>query len=128
MDQGMTGVGMILGSMAAIAVIEAAIQLHARGRWSRRHLGPKLTPTFITFATNLVFNALLVIGLVQLQATRSGLLPSLPLSPFVAAVVGIVALDFSFYLAHVLMHALPAFWRFHSVHHSDPAVDVTTTV
>jgi sterol desaturase/sphingolipid hydroxylase (fatty acid hydroxylase superfamily) len=26
------------------------------------------------------------------------------------------------------MHKLPALWRYHSVHHSDPAVDVTTTV
>jgi sterol desaturase/sphingolipid hydroxylase (fatty acid hydroxylase superfamily) len=37
-------------------------------------------------------------------------------------------LDFSFYLAHVTMHKVPALWRFHLVHHSDPAVDVTTTI
>src|SRR3990172_10601702 len=26
------------------------------------------------------------------------------------------------------MHMLPGLWRFHAVHHSDPAVDVTTTI
>jgi sterol desaturase/sphingolipid hydroxylase (fatty acid hydroxylase superfamily) len=26
------------------------------------------------------------------------------------------------------MHKIPGFWRFHRVHHSDPAVDVTTTI
>jgi sterol desaturase/sphingolipid hydroxylase (fatty acid hydroxylase superfamily) len=26
------------------------------------------------------------------------------------------------------MHKIPAFWRFHAVHHSDPEVDVTTTI
>jgi sterol desaturase/sphingolipid hydroxylase (fatty acid hydroxylase superfamily) len=39
-----------------------------------------------------------------------------------------LALDFSFYAAHVSWHKIPALWRFHAVHHSDPAVDVTTTV
>ena len=28
----------------------------------------------------------------------------------------------------VAMHKLPALWRFHRVHHSDPLVDVTTTI
>jgi len=37
-------------------------------------------------------------------------------------------LDFSFYVAHVSMHRIPALWRFHRVHHSDPVVDVTTTI
>lgn len=39
---------------------------------------------------------------------------------------GIAALDLSAYLAHVLLHKTPFAWRFHRVHHSDEAVDVTT--
>jgi sterol desaturase/sphingolipid hydroxylase (fatty acid hydroxylase superfamily) len=39
-----------------------------------------------------------------------------------------VLLDFSFYAAHVSMHKVPALWRVHRVHHSDPALDVTTTI
>ena len=43
-------------------------------------------------------------------------------------VVGIVVLDFSVgYASHRTMHAWPAMWRFHRVHHSDAFVDVTTT-
>jgi sterol desaturase/sphingolipid hydroxylase (fatty acid hydroxylase superfamily) len=45
-----------------------------------------------------------------------------------AAVTVVLALDLSFYVAHVAMHKIPSFWRFHRVHHSDPAVDVTTTI
>jgi sterol desaturase/sphingolipid hydroxylase (fatty acid hydroxylase superfamily) len=41
---------------------------------------------------------------------------------------GVIILDFSIgYLSHRTMHAWPALWRFHQVHHSDPFVDVTTT-
>ncbi len=40
----------------------------------------------------------------------------------------VLVLDFSFYVAHVSMHKVAAFWRYHRVHHSDPAVDVTTTI
>jgi sterol desaturase/sphingolipid hydroxylase (fatty acid hydroxylase superfamily) len=43
-------------------------------------------------------------------------------------VVGIVALDFAYgYLAHRSMHAWPALWKYHRVHHSDPFVDFTTS-
>jgi sterol desaturase/sphingolipid hydroxylase (fatty acid hydroxylase superfamily) len=32
------------------------------------------------------------------------------------------------YLVHRCEHAVPLFWRFHALHHSDPDVDVTTSV
>ena len=51
---------------------------------------------------------------------------ALPALTVVAIVV--IGLDFSFYVAHRAMHAVPSFWRYHSVHHSDPFVDVTTTI
>ena len=44
------------------------------------------------------------------------------------AITVVLVLDLSFYVAHVAMHKVPSFWRFHSVHHADPAVDVTTTI
>ncbi|HJQ36956.1 MAG TPA: sterol desaturase family protein [Thermoanaerobaculia bacterium] len=41
-------------------------------------------------------------------------------------ITGIAALDLFAYFAHVLLHKAPLAWRFHRVHHSDEAVDVTT--
>ncbi len=38
----------------------------------------------------------------------------------------ILFLDFIIYLQHVLMHAVPALWRLHRVHHADLDFDVTT--
>jgi sterol desaturase/sphingolipid hydroxylase (fatty acid hydroxylase superfamily) len=114
--------------MAVIAVIEIAIPLHARGQWNRRHLRSNLALTLITFATNIVGNAPLVATLTWLEASGRGLLSLASLPALPTAVIGIALLDLGTYLAHVTMHRVPFLWRFHSVHHSDPALDVTTTV
>ncbi len=121
-------VAIILAAMALIAALEAVVPLRARGRWHRAHLGPNLALTGITFATNVVFNGALVLVLTRLAPLEFGLLPRLQLSPLLAAGLALVGLDFSFYVAHVAMHRVPLFWAFHRVHHSDPAVDVTTTI
>ncbi|MDX2471828.1 MAG: sterol desaturase family protein [SAR324 cluster bacterium] len=38
----------------------------------------------------------------------------------------VALLDFSIYLQHALVHALPLFWRLHRMHHADLDYDVTT--
>jgi sterol desaturase/sphingolipid hydroxylase (fatty acid hydroxylase superfamily) len=121
-------IGAILATMAGVAALESAIPLHARGRWSRAHLVPNLALTFLTIATNAFLNAALLAGVLWLDASGGGLLRAFALPPLVAGAIAVVVLDFSFYVAHVAMHELPGFWRFHCVHHSDPAVDVTTTI
>jgi sterol desaturase/sphingolipid hydroxylase (fatty acid hydroxylase superfamily) len=121
-------IGAILVAMAVVALFETVVPLHHRGRWHHAHVGPNLALTFITFATNFVYNAALVLVLAWLADRDFGLLRLLPLHPLVAGVVAVVALDFSFYVTHVAMHKVPALWRVHRVHHSDPVVDVTTTI
>ncbi len=47
--------------------------------------------------------------------------------PFMLSVVfTIIAMDFIIYLQHVTVHAIPALWRLHRVHHADLDYDVTT--
>ena len=41
-------------------------------------------------------------------------------------IIGVLALDFSSWLVHFVMHKSRFFWRFHLIHHSDNSVDVTT--
>src|SRR5262245_1211114 len=123
-----TTVGAILAAMAVVALLETALPLHRRGPGHRAHLGPNLALTFITFATNIVFNGALVMTLVWLQSTGVGLLNVFELPTPMTVLVVVLVLDFSFYVAHVAMHRVPAFWRFHRVHHADPVVDVTTTI
>ena len=121
-------IGGILIAMALVALIETAVPLHVRGRWRRLHVGPNLALTFLTFATNAVMNAALLMTLFWLEARGFGLLRLVPLPPLVTGVVTVLVLDFSFYACHVAMHRVPGFWRYHRVHHADPAVDVTTSI
>lgn len=47
---------------------------------------------------------------------------------WIEILLAIVLLDLVVYFQHVLMHAVPIFWRLHMVHHSDMNFDVTTGV
>jgi sterol desaturase/sphingolipid hydroxylase (fatty acid hydroxylase superfamily) len=118
----------ILGAMGLLALVETAIPLHARTRSHRAHLGPNMALTFITFATNIGLNGALMVLLLNLDRAGFGVLRWTGLDPRVADVLAFVLLDLSFYVAHVAMHKVPALWRVHRVHHSDPVVDVTTTI
>lgn len=47
---------------------------------------------------------------------------------WLAVPFGILALDLFGYVIHRVLHRVPALWRLHHVHHSDIAIDFTTTV
>jgi sterol desaturase/sphingolipid hydroxylase (fatty acid hydroxylase superfamily) len=47
--------------------------------------------------------------------------------PFAIAVpLAVIAMDFVIWVQHVMVHAVPALWRLHRVHHADLDYDVTT--
>jgi sterol desaturase/sphingolipid hydroxylase (fatty acid hydroxylase superfamily) len=121
-------IGSLLGAMAIVALAEAVIPLHARGRWHRAHLAPNLALTFLTFATNTLYNGAVLLFLAWLGERGFGLLRWASLGPAAASASAVVLLDLSYWVAHVAMHKVPAFWKVHRVHHCDPVVDVTTTI
>lgn len=43
-------------------------------------------------------------------------------------VAGILAIDCFIYVVHRLQHSVFVLWRFHAVHHADPAVDASTAL
>jgi sterol desaturase/sphingolipid hydroxylase (fatty acid hydroxylase superfamily) len=65
----------------------------------------------------------------QLKAVLGIALPSLPIAEgWASFVAAFLLFDLLRYLVHRGKHAVPFLWRFHALHHSDPDVDVTTTV
>jgi sterol desaturase/sphingolipid hydroxylase (fatty acid hydroxylase superfamily) len=65
----------------------------------------------------------------QLDAVFGVALPTWPMAgQWSSFVVAFLLLDFLHYAAHRCQHAVPSLWRFHALHHSDPDVDVTTSV
>jgi sterol desaturase/sphingolipid hydroxylase (fatty acid hydroxylase superfamily) len=57
-----------------------------------------------------------------------GLLRLIDLPVVVSMLLAVLLLDGWMYLWHLANHRLPLLWRFHRVHHSDQALDVTTAV
>lgn len=55
-----------------------------------------------------------------------GLLHWLPLPQVLSAIAGFLILDWSYYWWHYATHAVPFFWRFHNVHHTDLDLDLST--
>jgi sterol desaturase/sphingolipid hydroxylase (fatty acid hydroxylase superfamily) len=65
----------------------------------------------------------------RLEALSGFAFPSWPIADArLRFVAGFLLLDLLRYLVHRCKHAVPFFWRFHALHHSDPDVDVTTSV
>ncbi len=65
----------------------------------------------------------------QLEAALGVTLPTWPIGEqWLSFVAAFLLLDFMNYAVHRCQHAVPFLWRFHALHHSDPDVDVTTSV
>lgn len=115
------------GIFALMAIWETAAPRRARRhartvRW-KANLG---LVVFNTIVMRLVF-PLAAVAFATLAAQRGwGLLNNLSLPEWAAWVAAVVALDFTIYLQHVMVHAVPVLWRLHQVHHADPDYDVTT--
>ena len=70
---------------------------------------------------------LLAVGLATLSAERGwGLLNQFAVPYWIAVAGSVVILDMAIYLQHVMVHAVPMFWRMHRMHHSDVDLDVTS--
>ena len=70
-------------------------------------------------------------GLVTLAVNAAGggliVLPSSGWGLAVGAVIYLAAMDLAEYAFHRAQHAIPALWAMHSLHHSDPHFDSTTS-
>lgn len=122
----LTTVALIVFVMTFGAVLELAVPAvaAARARGGRRAANLALTATSIL--VNWLLASLAAIAALTLRPT--GLMTQFGVPLLIQTFAGIIVLDCSVgYLSHRTLHMLPAMWRFHRIHHSDPFVDVTTT-
>jgi sterol desaturase/sphingolipid hydroxylase (fatty acid hydroxylase superfamily) len=76
----------------------------------------------------LIFS-LFPVGVAVICAQRGwGLLNYCQITPPLAIISGVLALDFVIYFQHRMFHFVPLFWRVHMVHHTDQDIDVTTAL
>ncbi len=70
-----------------------------------------------------------VVGVALFAAERGwGLFPAIGAPAWVAVVLGVIVLDLTIYVQHVVFHYVPLLWRLHRMHHADLDIDVTTGV
>jgi sterol desaturase/sphingolipid hydroxylase (fatty acid hydroxylase superfamily) len=99
-----------------------ALTVSKPARWAN-NLGLVVLNTLVL---RLLFPAAAV-GVAAAAAERGwGLLNIYPLHPVLALVLAVAALDLVIWVQHVLVHAVPALWRLHRVHHADLDYDLTT--
>jgi sterol desaturase/sphingolipid hydroxylase (fatty acid hydroxylase superfamily) len=120
--------GFFFAIFALVAVLEILVPrrralIDAKAaRWRRNLTLLALNP----LSVRMVF-PILPVAMALLAAERHwGLLNNVDLPGLLEVFLGVVVLDFSIYLQHVLHHAVPALWRLHMVHHADLDFDLTT--
>ncbi len=116
-----------LGVLAIMALWEVlapkrALTVSKALRWSN-NLGLVF---FNTILLRLIFPAAAV-GMAAFASQQGwGLFNYFQLPLAVAIILSVVIMDLIIYLQHVMVHAVPALWRLHRVHHADLDFDLTT--
>lgn len=118
----------LVGGLLFFWILEGAIPV-----FSLRYRTTKLNHAAVNFAftvIHLVIHSLLAILIVRLsdwcQAHSFGIVHWTSANIGWSVLIGVLALDFSSWWVHWVMHRQPLLWRFHLIHHSDTKVDVTT--
>ena len=115
------------GVFAAVALWELAAPRRALTvsralRWTS-NLGLVALNTVLL---RLIF-PLAAVGLAAFAAENGwGLLNHFQVPFLIAVPLAVIAMDFVIWLQHVMVHAVPALWRLHRVHHADLDYDLTT--
>lgn len=116
-----------LGVLAIMALWEVlapkrALTVSKLLRWSN-NLGLVF---FNTILLRLIFPAAAV-GMATFASEQGwGLFNYFQLPLAVVIILSVVIMDLIIYLQHVMVHAVPALWRLHRVHHADLDYDLTT--
>jgi sterol desaturase/sphingolipid hydroxylase (fatty acid hydroxylase superfamily) len=81
---------------------------------------------FNSFLLRIIFPAAAV-GMATFASTNGwGIFNYYEVPFWLTVVASVIVMDFIIYLQHVMVHAIPALWRLHRMHHADLDFDVTT--
>ena len=118
----------LVGGLLLFWIIEGAIPL-----LPMRYKKTKLNHAAVNFGftiIHLIIHTFLAILIIKLsdwcKYEGFGLVYWFNANILLTIITGLLALDFSSWLVHLVMHKTPVLWRFHLIHHSDNNVDVTT--
>ena len=115
----------LIVALAYLILTPIEIRLSGPAGRSRRANLLMIVPLVIAGAVS----DLALVGVTSWAEDRGlGLVPALGCPIAVAIVVTFLGMDLGAYLGHRWRHRWPSLWRLHRTHHTDPDVDVTTTL
>ena len=118
----------LVGGLMIFWIIEGAIPLfqlqYKKSKY--RHAGVNLVFTAIHLVIHTAIAVLIVMLSDWCRETSFGIIYWTNANTLFTIIIGVLALDFSSWLVHWVMHKVRPLWGFHLIHHSDNAVDVTT--
>ena len=117
----------ILGCLSVFWILEGVYPLkkHKYNKW--KHAKTNFILLGSTILINVIFGLITAGIFLWLDTNNFGLLNLVDFHVWVEIILAIMILDFiSQYVVHFMLHKIPAMWRFHTVHHSDRHVDVTS--
>lgn len=127
-ERPMERMAILVGGLLLFWIIEGAIPL-----FPLQYKKNKVRHAAVNFGftvIHLIIHTLLAILIIKLsdwcKQNEFGLIYWFNANLFFTILIGVLALDFSSWLVHVVMHKNKLLWRFHLIHHSDNNVDVTT--
>jgi len=120
--------GLFFGSLALLGLLEIALARKPETTARRTRWPANIALTALNLAILSILPVSGVAVAYMAQSAGWGLFNAVALGPVALIVAGFLARSLISYLIHVLMHKVPAFWRLHMIHHSDTALDVSTTV
>lgn len=118
----------LVGGLLFFWIVEGAIPLFPLKykKTKLRHAGVNFVFTVI----HLIIHTFLAVFIIKLSdwcaQAQFGIVYWTNANILLTVIIGVLALDFSSWLVHLVMHKVPLLWRFHLIHHSDTNVDVTT--
>lgn len=116
-----------LAVFALMAVLEAIRPRRKRGYTRLRRWTSNLGIVFVNSLVLRLIFPVAAVGVAVLAMDHNwGLLNILDIPLWAEIIIAVVVLDLIIYLQHVLVHAVPALWRLHRMHHADLDYDVTT--
>lgn len=122
---------LLVAGLVVLLIAESLVPDGVAPTWRARvrHIGRNTGMWLIsTILVSVVFGSLFISVALWLEVHRVGILHAWPVPGWLLFVIGFLALDFADYVFHRLSHQARWLWLLHSVHHSDPHVDVTTNL
>lgn len=121
--------GITTGILLVLWLLEACVPLFVGRPHRLRHTFRNLLIAGINLVViGAVFSTATAGVSVWAEQAHFGLLHQISASSWIELLIALVLFDGWQYVWHRANHFVPFLWRFHRMHHSDPAMDVTTAV